>query len=207
MVSVRALYFIACGEKSAGLPKCSDLRLNPRQLDGVSSPLATLAHRFTGIAAFPAQDRGIQSLMQNTIVLSPRRLPALCMTLCMAWCMALSGCSNFLRVYKADLVQGNLVTREMADKLKPGMTPSQVRYVLGTPLLTDTLNPRRWDYLYDYVPGTYARKGGLPEVDNRRLTVWFENGVLSKIEGSEQMPESNPATPESRDKTLTAEPL
>ena len=141
--------------------------------------------------------------MQKPILPSPRRLPALCITLC----MALSGCSNFLHVYKADLAQGNLVTKEMVDKLKPGMTPSQVRYVLGTPLLTDTLNPRRWDYLYDYVPGTYARKAGLPEVNNRHMTVWFENGVLSKIDGGEQMPESNPVVPGSRDKTLTADPL
>ncbi len=121
--------------------------------------------------------------------------------------LALSGCGNFLRVYKADLDQGNVVTKEMVDKLKPGMTPSQVRYVLGTPLITDTMNPRRWDYLYAYVPGTYARKAGLPPVDNRRMTVWFENGVLNRVEGGEQMPEKNPSAPESRDKGINGEPL
>lgn len=119
----------------------------------------------------------------------------------------LSGCGNFLRVYKADLDQGNLVTREMADKLKLGMTPSQVRYVLGTPVIVDTLNPRRWDYLYDYVPGTYAKKANIPEVNNRRLTVWFENGALAKIEGLDQMPVTTPNLPESHDPTLTADPL
>lgn len=119
----------------------------------------------------------------------------------------LSGCGNFLRVYKADIDQGNVVTKEMVDRLKPGMTPGQVRYVLGTPLITDTLNPKRWDYLYDYVPGTYARKAGLPEIDNRRLTVIFENGVLARIEGAEAMPAKEPAKPESRDRTLTADPL
>lgn len=121
--------------------------------------------------------------------------------------MALSGCSNFLRVYTIDINQGNVVTQEMASKLKPGMTPAQVRFVLGTPLVTDTQNPRRWDYLYDYKPGTYAKKAGLPEVDNRRLTLWFENGVLAKIEGAEAMPASNPSLPASKDKTITAEPL
>lgn len=120
---------------------------------------------------------------------------------------AVAGCSNFLRVYKADLDQGNLVTREMVDKLKPGMTPAQVRYVLGTPTITDTLHPRRWDYLYDYVPGTYARKAGYQEVNNRRLTVFFENGVLSRIEGAEAMPSTIKSLPASRDKGLTAEPL
>lgn len=137
--------------------------------------------------------------MQKTTLLS--------LVMALALTLPLSGCGNFLRVYKADLDQGNLVTQEMVEKLKPGMTPSQVRYVLGTPLVTDTLNPRRWDYLYDYVPGTYARIAKMKEVDNRRLTVWFENGTLSKIEGAELMPEKNPSAPESRDRTLKADPL
>lgn len=139
--------------------------------------------------------------MQNHALPPTRLLGALLL------CVALGGCSNFLRVYKADLDQGNLVTQEMVQKLRIGMTPSQVRYVLGTPLVTDTLNPRRWDYLYDYVPGTYARKAKVPEVDNRRLTVYFENGVLSRIEGAEAMPEKNPLLPESKDKRLKADPL
>ncbi len=119
----------------------------------------------------------------------------------------LSGCGNFLRVYKADIDQGNVVTKEMVERLKPGMTPGQVRYVLGTPLITDTLNPKRWDYLYDYVPGTYARKASVPAVDNRRLTVVFENGVLARIEGADAMPPRDPVKPESRDRTLNAAPL
>jgi outer membrane protein assembly factor BamE len=120
---------------------------------------------------------------------------------------SLSGCGNFLRVYKADIDQGNVVTKEMVDRLKPGMTPAQVRYVLGTPLITDTLNPKRWDYLYDYVPGTYARKAKVPAVDNRRLTVVFENGILATIEGADAMPPRDPIKPESRDRTLNADPL
>lgn len=139
--------------------------------------------------------------------LFPARLPATRLLAVAALALVMAGCSNFLSVYKADLNQGNVVTKEMADKLKPGMTPSQVRYVLGTPLITDTLNPRRWDYLYDFTPGTYARKAKMEPVKNRRLTVWFDNGVLSKIEGAEQMPLSTPSAPESKDKTLTADPL
>ena len=141
-----------------------------------------------------------KSPMQKTALFSPRILAVVLLAL------TVSGC-HFLRVYKADLDQGNLVTREMVDKLKPGMTPAQVRYVLGTPLVTDTLNPRRWDYVYDYVPGTNARKAGLAEIDNRRLTVWFENGVMARVEGAEQMPVKNPSAPESKDRRLNAEPL
>jgi outer membrane protein assembly factor BamE len=148
---------------------------------------------------FPPHHRGIQSLMQKIALLPASLMVALCLTL--------SGCGNFLTVYKADLNQGNVVTRDMVDKLKIGMTPSQVRYVLGTPLITDTLNPKRWDYLYDYVPGTYARKAHLADIKNRHFTVYFENGVLAKMEGTEQIPASNPEAPESKDKTLTADPL
>jgi outer membrane protein assembly factor BamE len=121
--------------------------------------------------------------------------------------IGLSGCGNFLRVYKADIDQGNVVTKEMVDRLKLGMTPGQVRYVLGTPLITDTLNPKRWDYLYDYMPGTYARKAKVPPVDNRRLTVVFEGGVLTRIDGAEAMPPRDPVKPESQDRTLNATPL
>lgn len=128
-------------------------------------------------------------------------------SLLLTLCAALAGCGNFLTVYKADIDQGNLVTKEMVERLKPGMTPNQVRYVLGTPLITDTLNPKRWDYLYDYTPGTYARKAKVPAVDNRRLTLHFENGVLARIEGAEAMPARDPVKPESRDRTLTADPL
>lgn len=126
-------------------------------------------------------------------------------TLCLA--LALGGCSNFLTVYKIDINQGNVVTKEMVDKLKPGMSPSQVRFVLGTPLVTDTLNPKRWDYAYDYRPGTYARKAGLPAVHDRRLTLWFENGVLAKVEGQDTIPESNPLLPPSKDKAVSGKPL
>ena len=65
-------------------------------------------------------------------------LLSVCLTL------LVSGCS----VYKVEVQQGNVVTQEMIDKLKPGMTRSQVRFVLGTPLITDAFHPERWDYYY-----------------------------------------------------------
>ena len=59
----------------------------------------------------------------------------------------LGGC-NALHVYTIDLPQGNPVNREMAARVKTGMTPAQVRYLLGSPMVTDTFNPDRWDYVY-----------------------------------------------------------
>jgi outer membrane protein assembly factor BamE len=60
---------------------------------------------------------------------------------------ALTGCS-YLTPYKLDVPQGNAITADQVAKLKPGMTRSQVRYVLGTPLLADEFHQNRWDYIF-----------------------------------------------------------
>ncbi|MDV6345152.1 outer membrane protein assembly factor BamE [Nitrosomonas sp. Is37] len=78
--------------------------------------------------------------------------------------------------YKIDIQQGNVVTQEMVEKLKPGMTRSQVRFVLGTPLITDVFHNNRWDYFYYFAP-----RGVLSE--KRKLTVIFDGDRLSHIEG------------------------
>lgn len=92
---------------------------------------------------------------------------------------ALPGCTavgNFFKPYRIDVRQGNFVTQEMVSQLKSGMTRDQVRFVLGTPLVTDVFHADRWDYIYRFQPG----KGGLQE---RRLTVIFEDGKLVRLEG------------------------
>jgi outer membrane protein assembly factor BamE len=66
--------------------------------------------------------------------------------------LALAGCS-FPGVYKIDIQQGNVVTQDMIDQLRPGMTRKQVRFIMGNPLLTDTFHANRWDYLYSIEPG------------------------------------------------------
>jgi len=75
-----------------------------------------------------------------------------------------------------DVPQGNQVTQEMVDQLRPGMTPSQVRYVLGSPLLTDTFNQNRWDYVFQLVQEDEV-------VELRQFRVYFENEKLVRIEG------------------------
>jgi outer membrane protein assembly factor BamE len=81
-----------------------------------------------------------------------------------------------LSPYKIDVQQGNAITQEMMDKLKPGMTPSQVRFILGSPLVRDPFHPHRWDYVY-----SYAKAGRMTE--QRRITVVFEDDKLKGIEG------------------------
>ena len=71
--------------------------------------------------------------------------------------IALAGCS-FPGVYKVDIQQGNVVTQDMIDQLRPGMTRQQVRFIMGNPLITDTFHANRWDYLYSIQPGGSARQ-------------------------------------------------
>ena len=77
----------------------------------------------------------------------------LCILLCSASITLLSGCGIIPGIYKIDIQQGNVVTQEMVDQLRPGMTTRQVRFIMGTPLIQDTFHPNRWDYLYSIQPG------------------------------------------------------
>jgi outer membrane protein assembly factor BamE len=80
-------------------------------------------------------------------------------------------------VYRMEIQQGNYVTQEMVSQLQPGMTKDQVRFVLGTPLLTDVFHENRWDYVYR------RQRANSREVDERRLSVYFENDKLVRVEG------------------------
>jgi len=81
--------------------------------------------------------------------------------------LALAGCS-FPGVYKIDIQQGNVVTQDMIDQLRPGMTRRQVRFIMGNPLLQDTFNTNRWDYLYTLQPGGGQRQ-------QERMSVFFND--------------------------------
>lgn len=90
--------------------------------------------------------------------------------------LALAGCS-FPGVYKIDIQQGNVVTQDMIDQLRPGMTRRQVRFIMGNPLLTDTFHADRWDYLYSLQPG-----GG--ERQQERIALFFNaNDQLASLSG------------------------
>lgn len=78
--------------------------------------------------------------------------------------------------HRIDIQQGNVLSQDMLDKLKPGMTPSQVRFILGTPLVVDPFHKDRWDYVYR------LERGG-KVLEHRRVTVIFENDRLKGLEG------------------------
>ena len=80
--------------------------------------------------------------------------------------------------YVPDVVQGNFVSREQRQYLRPGMTRAQVRDVLGTPLVTSLFHADRWDYAF-----SIRRQGVDPQ--QFRLTLYFTQDVLSSIESDE----------------------
>ncbi|HYP72030.1 MAG TPA: outer membrane protein assembly factor BamE, partial [Variovorax sp.] len=86
------------------------------------------------------------------------------------------GALNTVTPYKVEVVQGNFVSKEQVEMLKPGMTRQQVREILGTSLLSDVFHANRWDYVF-----TIRRQG--VEAQQRRLTVYFSGEVLERFEG------------------------
>ena len=79
-------------------------------------------------------------------------------------------------IYKLDVQQGNLVSQEMVSKLKKGMTKSEVRQTLGTPLLMDPFHGNRWDYYFS----TEVRGR---TTDRTRFSVFFDNDKLVSVTG------------------------
>lgn len=87
------------------------------------------------------------------------------------FCLALaSGC-----VYRANISQGNLIKQEDLDQAAIGMTRSQIRYLLGTPMITDPFKRNRWDYVY------YVTIGRHSAVQKRWVSVYFEDEKVSEI--------------------------
>lgn len=82
----------------------------------------------------------------------------------------------FVSPYRVSIQQGNFVSQEMVAQLKEGMTREQVRFLLGTPLLTDMFHEDRWDY-----PFRLNKPNG--ERITSRVSVFFKNGTVAKFEG------------------------
>ncbi|HWT72120.1 MAG TPA: outer membrane protein assembly factor BamE [Oxalicibacterium sp.] len=83
--------------------------------------------------------------------------------------------------YRPDIQQGNFVSQEMVAQLKEGMTPDQVVFLMGTPLLNDVFHGERWDY-------PFRMQKGNGEITTSHVTVYFENNRVSRIEGGGELP-------------------
>ena len=110
---------------------------------------------------------------------------AACQTISSVGSSVASWGPTFLGPYRPDVHQGNIITKEMVEQLRQGMAREQVRFLLGTPLLTSEFHKDRWDYAYYLNP----RKG---EVQNRRLTVYFKDNKLDSFR-SDEMPQEQMA--------------
>jgi len=91
-------------------------------------------------------------------------------------------------VYRITIQQGNFLQKHAITQLQVGMTRSQVRYLLGTPMVPTTFDTDRWDYLY------YLKKGHFPRPERYLLTVYFQNDKVARIDDHGQAPiDSAPA--------------
>lgn len=98
---------------------------------------------------------------------NPRRLLKACAVLL---AVLASGC-----IYRIDIQQGNFLDPDKVAQVQPGMTRSQVRYLLGTPLASTPFGSDRWDYVY------YRRRGHSHEASERKVTVFFEQDKVTRI--------------------------
>lgn len=78
-------------------------------------------------------------------------------------------------VYRINVQQGNFLDPAALEQLAPGMTRSQVRFLLGTPMVSDVFDPDRWDYVF------YLKRGRLQEAEQRKVTVFFEDDKVTRI--------------------------
>jgi outer membrane protein assembly factor BamE len=96
---------------------------------------------------------------------------ALILMLALGMAFGLGGC-----VYRPNIQQGNLLKVEDVEQVTPGMTRSQVRYLLGTPMISDPFDPQRWDYVYTFKRGRHRH------VDRAHFVVRFDGDKVTQVE-------------------------
>jgi outer membrane protein assembly factor BamE len=132
------------------------------------------------------------------------------LALTLATGMVVSACSTFdkgsrgvvgiISPYKADVVQGNFVSKEQKEALQVGMQRAQVREILGSPLVTSAFHADRWDYVF-----TIRRQGQEPQ--QRKLAVFFKADELIKVDSDELIAEEDFVTSLSTARKLGKVPL
>ncbi|WP_457321221.1 outer membrane protein assembly factor BamE [Roseateles sp. P5_E11] len=91
---------------------------------------------------------------------------------------------GLLTPYRVEVVQGNVLTKEMVARVKPGMPKAQVRDLLGSPLLTDVFHEARWDYVF-----TIRRQGAAPQ--QRLVVALFDGDKLKSLDVPDDLPAEN----------------
>jgi outer membrane protein assembly factor BamE len=173
-------------------------RQQPRTRGRAREGVETLpTHCSIPILTFPLQGgRNEYGLMGNPVFYKATlmRFKFIIISIMLASCSDMSMPKLFtLSPYQIQVRQGNLITPEMLEKVRVGMPGAQVRAILGMPLIQDPFHANRWDYVY------YLKQGD-KLVDMQRLTLFFENDKLARIDDS-NMPRQSPVTgPDAGDK-------
>lgn len=122
--------------------------------------------------------------MTSIASLTHRTLVAAAVLLALAACESVrSWTPPIIQPYRPDVPQGNIITQEMVEQLRPGMTREQVRFLLGTPLVVSVFHQDRWDYVY------HLKRGKGNEVQTRKMTVLFKDNRLESFTADEMPPE------------------
>jgi outer membrane protein assembly factor BamE len=130
-------------------------------------------------------------------------------TLMLTAAALLAGCSamqpttdkwmGLITPYRIDIMQGNVVTKELAGMVKPGMSREQVRDILGSPLLTSAFHADRWDYVF-----TLRRQGVEPQ--RRSVVAWFKDNKLERLDAPDLPSETDFVTSVRPKRSSGAEP-
>lgn len=122
------------------------------------------------------EDSGSLIPMQKTPALTAALLSAALLAGCASSTDSGSRLISFPGAYKIDIQQGTVISQEMVDQLRPGMTRNQVQFVMGSPLLEDAFNRDRWDYVYSMQPGGEKRT-------QQTVTIFFKDDQLVSVKG------------------------
>ena len=112
------------------------------------------------------------------------RLPTTALAALALLTLPLGGC-----IYRLNIQQGNYLEGKTVAQLQVGMTRSQVRYLLGTPMVPDIFNKDRWDYLY------YFKTGHIERPERRHLIVFFKEEKVASFQ-KDNVPNSDPRAPD-----------
>jgi len=112
--------------------------------------------------------------------------------------LGLGACSSSMQlVHKIDVQQGNVITQDEVNQLKPGMSRRQVQFIMGSPMIADVFHQDRWDYVYLMQPG-YG------EPTSEHVTLYFSDDSLERIAGTLH-PEEAGSAADARPRQVTLE--
>jgi len=108
--------------------------------------------------------------------------------------------SEWSLIHRIDVQQGNVISQDALNQLRPGMTRRQVQFVIGSPMVADVFHQDRWDYIYLMQPGT-----GKPSSEH--VTLFFEGDTLASISGTmHPQPDAAPEASAREQVTLVVPP-